>query len=234
MKKSFFIIFTLILGFVIGFNLENKVNKKKYIEIMDWRGVVDGLDILRIQNDTCFVEHIKNKKISHMKFSFKNSYNKKNGILVIKKISGRGNISIYQYPSSFNNNVLSILLDDIDFSGEAPYHFKLLFLNKKKITPKKILFKWCGIVDKEEEITVNFLKKSVKYKHISGSRRIKSDKYFFSNEAFNKNLILKKISGRGEIFRKNILKNSVVIKVYDPFPGSDFYELIIYRGEKNE
>ncbi len=232
MKKLLFIFITIILGFIAGFNLNSKSKAKKYTEIMDWQGKVDGLDILRIHGNSCFVEHIKNKKITSMKFKIRKNLINSNKNLTIKKISGRGNIYIYQYPSPFNNNTLSIILDDVNFSGSDFYHFKLFKKNENLKEEKNVLLKWCGTVDKDEELKIDFLNKTISYNHISGSKKISDDKYYFSpNKQLNGNFLVKKLSGRGEIFREKVFKNSVILRIYDPYPGFDFYEFEILRGE---
>ena len=237
MKKIAIYFFAAIIAFLFGYYLNYFGSEKlglRFKKVFEWEGRVDGLDLLKIKDRDVFVEHIKDKNITNMKYKFFKSVGI--GRYFLKKNRGRGTISIYQFPFEINNFCLSIILDDTNFGGDEVYKFSLfeMYSDRSWENEEKVreIFGWSGVVDKREILEINFHLKDVNYIHVSGSKSVAEDKYFFSEKIGDVeyiSVLLKKIFGRGSVDIVDVWKDGVKVSIFDPYRGSSFYEFILYE-----
>lgn len=97
---------------------------------LHWKGIVDGQDYIMLQNDDVSIRHLKGQRVSSSDFNLTSALPQTEVELKLRKIQGRGEISIMQPPSRWNNYTAIILVDDDRQSGSDWYEFELSWERK--------------------------------------------------------------------------------------------------------
>jgi hypothetical protein len=79
-----------------------------------WTGRVDGRDVLFINGNSLRVDHQGGQPVREENHRFFQSLPSDRRIVVVRKLSGRGNVTVIQQPSRENGFTAAILIDDRD------------------------------------------------------------------------------------------------------------------------
>jgi hypothetical protein len=79
-----------------------------------WTARVDGRDVLFINGNSLRVEHQAGQPLREENYRFLQSLPSDRRNVVVRKLSGRGNVSVIQQPSRENGYTAAILIDDRD------------------------------------------------------------------------------------------------------------------------
>jgi hypothetical protein len=79
-----------------------------------WTGRVDGRDILYLNGNSLRVEHQAGQPVREENYRFLQSLPSDRRIVVVRKLNGRGNVTVIQQPSRENGYTAAILIDDRD------------------------------------------------------------------------------------------------------------------------
>jgi hypothetical protein len=79
-----------------------------------WTARVDGRDILYINGNSLRVEHQAGQPLREENYRFLQSLPSDRRNVVVRKLSGRGNVTVIQQPSRENGYTAAILIDDRD------------------------------------------------------------------------------------------------------------------------
>ncbi len=91
---------------------------------LKWTGRVDGRELLRIRLDQLDIEHQNGVPITGLNYRFSKSLPAAARNVSIRKIKGRGKVTLIEQPSRSNNFTATILIDDSD-GGSSQYEIEV-------------------------------------------------------------------------------------------------------------
>jgi hypothetical protein len=89
-----------------------------------WTGRVDGRDVLYINGNSLRVEHQAGQPVREENYRFLQSLPSDRRTVVVRKLNGRGNVTVIQQPSRENRYTAAILIDDRD-GGSDRYEIEV-------------------------------------------------------------------------------------------------------------
>jgi hypothetical protein len=89
-----------------------------------WTGRVDGRDVLYINGNSLRVEHQAGQPVREENYRFLQSLPSDRRNVVVRKLNGRGNVTVIQQPSRDNGYTAAILIDDRD-GGSDRYEIEV-------------------------------------------------------------------------------------------------------------
>ena len=91
---------------------------------MTWEGVVDGSDLIRIRANELSIQHLSARPIRDSSFNFSAPLPSANVPVFLTKMRGRGDVTLVEAPSAWNNYTATVRIDDPE-GGTDSYAFRL-------------------------------------------------------------------------------------------------------------
>lgn len=90
---------------------------------------VDGVDLVVLQDGKSSIKHLEYQQPQGITYKFLLDFPEGHEFgVIVKQLKGRGEISIYQQPTSENNFTTKIKVDDGPYNGADAYAFELYFV----------------------------------------------------------------------------------------------------------
>jgi len=90
----------------------------------EWRGTVDGSDLIHIQGNRVWIDHLSANPIQDSSFNLPSPLPRGGVPLNLRKIRGRGNVQLVEQPSPQNRYTATVRIDDPQ-GGADRYVFQL-------------------------------------------------------------------------------------------------------------
>jgi hypothetical protein len=105
--------------------------QKKAVKFLEWKGRVDGRDLIHIKADRLEVEHLRYDNIAEMDFQFFKSLPRKNVAVLIKDIQARSfRPFVLEQPCQENDYTVTLYLSDYPEHGYSWWKFDLYYIPK--------------------------------------------------------------------------------------------------------
>lgn len=91
---------------------------------MTWSGRVDGRDLIHIRGNQLWVEHREGQAIRDANFRFNRPLPDRQSFITVRRLAGRGNVSVIEHPSPYNNFTAVIQIEDRE-SGADFYQLEI-------------------------------------------------------------------------------------------------------------
>ncbi|MBN2431070.1 MAG: hypothetical protein JXQ27_06320 [Acidobacteria bacterium] len=196
--------------------------------LFTWAGRVDGLDLLKFQDQHGWVEHESHRPVEEVRCHFLQPLQAGVFPVVLIPERGRGPVRIIRQGDDYNAFTLLVEVDDTAFGGAGPYRFSV-YANPSPRDPDPS-FQLFAQVD--DDVVVGITGNQVTTYKITG-RPVGQLKYYFARpEGLDPatDYGLRIIEGRGtaELLPREDPRREVRIRIQDPAKGSAPYQLSLH------
>jgi len=199
--------------------------------LFTWEGQVDGQDLLKFQNDRCWIEHRRHLPITNMNFTIVRHLDEQSFPVILSKDNGRGKIKIIRQGDTLNAFTLLVEIDDLMYGGAGWYRFSV-YKQAAQNTPQPVFYLYADV---DDDVVIVLDRDSAKIHKVSG-QKTKQFKYFFSdpeNLDLSLTFQVKIIEGRGEVelLPREADVEEIKIRIVDSAKGSAIYQLALVPAE---